>query len=120
MGYRSQVGLCLTGTAAAILKEKIAQCNMQENTFMLTHADTHAEDADSGAEMWTWDWVKWYDDFSEVDFIVTFMAELEWDEYLFIRIGEEHDDNEVSGSFWDNPFEMALSRTIDFCLPASE
>ena len=56
--------------------------------------------------------VKWYEDFSDVSFIENLLAELDWKDFLFIRIGEDYDDTEVRGDFWDNPFELGLTRKI--------
>ena len=40
------------------------------------------------------------------------MNELEDEDYRFIRIGEEYDDTEVHGGFWENPFGLELNRSI--------
>ena len=39
-----------------------------------------------------WEWVKWYDYFPEVEFILNFLEEIE--KYDYIRIGEDYDDIE--------------------------
>ena len=36
----------------------------------------------------------------------------DWSDYLFIRIGEELEDIDTRGSFWDNPFDLGISRSI--------
>lgn len=36
------------------------------------------------------------------------MADLEYEDYYFIRIGEDYDDIEVNGGFWDNPLGMRI------------
>ena len=38
------------------------------------------------------------------------LKELDDEDYRFIRIGEDYDDTEVMGSFWDNPFDFELTR----------
>lgn len=73
------------------------------------------EDADTGAEAYLWECVKWYDDFKEVSFLEELMQELNEQDYLFIRTGEDYDDTEVQGYFWDNPFDLKLSRAINIC-----
>ena len=42
------------------------------------------------------------------------LKELDDEYYRFIRIGEEDDDTEMSGRFWNNPFDMYLTRGINF------
>ena len=72
----------------------------------------HHEDADTGAEVYLWNYVKWYDDFKEVSFLEELMQELNEQDYLFIRTGEDYDDTEVQGYFWDNPFDLKLSLSL--------
>ncbi len=37
---------------------------------------------------------------------------LEEDDYRFIRVGEDNDDTEVQGNYWDDPFDLTLCRNI--------
>ena len=48
-----------------------------------------------------WDWVKWYQEFKEVQYIEDYLAELseQCKPYKFVRIGEESSDIEVSDSW---------------------
>ena len=84
-------------------------------TNFIAYADKHYEDTDTGAEASLWSYVKWYDDFKEVGFWEELMQELNEQDYLFSRIGEDYDDTEVQGYFWDNPFCVKLSRSINIC-----
>ena len=81
-------------------------------TDFIAYADKYHEDADTGAEAYLWECVKWYEDFSDVSFIENLLAELDWKDFLFIRIGEDYDDTEVRGDFWDNPFELGLNSVV--------
>ena len=40
------------------------------------------------------------------------MLELEDEDFLFLRVGEDMNDSEEKGSFWENPFELSILRTI--------
>lgn len=42
------------------------------------------------------------------------MRKLEDEDFRFLRVGEDHDDTEVRGCFWENPFDMELLRGISF------
>lgn len=48
-----------------------------------------------------WDWVKWYQEFKEVQYIEEYLAELneQYKPYKFVRIGEESNDIEVLDSY---------------------
>ena len=50
-------------------------------------------------------------------FIEHMLAELDWSDFLFIRIGEELDDIDTRGSFWDNSFDLGISRSIILSTP---
>ena len=117
MGYRSDVGLALSKTGAIRLEEKLASLDKDSETHFnvtefLEYAQKHLKHEESGAELYLWDYLKWYDSFSDVRFIEELMNELEWDDFLFLRIGEDMNDNEENGGFWDNPFELSILRTI--------
>jgi len=117
MGYRSDIGLALTQKAVQILHQKLNALDKNSEAFSVitdffTYADKHFEDTDSGSEVYLWEYVKWYEEFPDVGFIENLLAELDWSDFLFFRIGEEIDDMETRGSFWDNSFDLGISRRI--------
>lgn len=117
MGYRSDVGLALTQAAVQTLNEKLNALDKMSEAFSVitdffAYADKHFEDNNSGSEVYLWEYVKWYEEFPDVGFIEHLLAELDWSDYLFIRIGEELEDIDTRGSFWDNPFDLGISRSI--------
>lgn len=120
MGYRSDVALALTKKG----KEQLMRSLESEQTSiaareqvprLLGWADKHLTE-DDGSESWYWDQIKWYtdwpDDFADIYFIETFLSELDEEEFYFVRIGEEIDDNEIRGLWWNNPFGISLCREI--------
>lgn len=120
MGYRSDIGLALTQSAVQRMHQKLNTLDKESETFavitdFIAYTDKHYENADTGAEAYLWNYVKWYDDFKEVSFWEELMQELNDQDYLFIRIGEDYDDTEVRGYFWDNSFGLKLSRAINIC-----
>ena len=123
MGYRSEVGLALTRVGVETLENRLASSELGEEVRkrireFLDHADKHAKDEKSSEEAWYWDYLKWYTDdpvyFPEVDFIEKLISELPYEDFRFIRIGEDYDDTEMRGGFWENPFDMELGRYISF------
>lgn len=117
MGYYSDAALALTGKGVDTLDKKLAAPETSEETRkevqdLLSQADHHYADSNNGAEVWHWAWSKWYSNFPEVAFVESLMDEMDEEDYRFIRIGEDYDDTEVRGGFWENPFDMELSRNI--------
>lgn len=119
MGYYSDVALCLTGTGSAKLATAIeAHVSNTTEDFAssaikdLVGGEPAYNDVDSGAVAFCWNGMKWYAVFEEVAFVESFMADLEYAEYYFIRVGEDYDDIEVNGGFWDNPLGMRIERRI--------
>lgn len=121
MGYYSDVGLCLTkngieklATALADMdnSEKLAQRDKDEIHDLLCLPPQKADE--SGAGAWFWETVKWYDGYTDVDFVDNFLTGLDEEDYYFIIVGEDYDDTEIRGLFWDNPFTMHLVRSICF------
>jgi len=117
MGYRSDVGLALSKAGADRLQEKLNSLDKDSEIFfnvteLLEYAYKHMKHEQTGSELYLWDYLKWYDSFPDVRFFEDLMNELESDDFLFLRIGEDMNDNEERGSFWDNPFELSILRTI--------
>ena len=118
MGYRSDVGLCLTENGKKTLEAKLSE--LEPDTDKTTHVNElldsrrKREDPESGAVAWLWEHLKWYFDYADVSFFEKLMNDLDYEDYYFIRVGEENDDTDVRGGFWDNPFGMCLVRGIAF------
>lgn len=121
MGYYSDVCLLLNKNGVTTLKDKLASKEISDTTrseveSLLTNADRHLVDADSGTECWKWDNIKWYTGdpkyYPEVDFIEKLMVELNDGDYRFMLVGEDYDDLEVNGYFLDDPFGLTLCRNI--------
>ena len=121
MGYRSDVGLVLTKHGVSVLHKRLNKRSLsakvkQDVKELLTYSDEHYKDNGSGAEVWRWNDIKWYDSepyfFEEIKFIADTIRELSDEDYHFIRIGEDDDDIDVRGTFWNNPFELSIQRSI--------
>ncbi len=117
MGYRSDVGLCLTATGKKALDAKLTALDPDAETTQYIHELLHSpykkrEDQDSGAVAWVWESVKWYSEYESVAFIDTLLESLDDADYFFIRVGESEDDTEIHGGFQENPFGMCLMRGI--------
>lgn len=66
-----------------------------------------------GSRLYVCDYLKWYNSYPDIEYLERFMNSLNDEDYLFIRIGEEYDDTEYRGVFFDNPFELGVERR--FC-----
>lgn len=120
MGYRSEVGLCLSKKAIEYMETKCQEASVQLQdavTRLFKDADYAYEDKSTGDKMWQWSWIKWYEmpfGYEEIQFVRDVMLELEEEDYLFVRVGEELDDLESRGSYWENPFHLELDRSVLF------
>ncbi len=122
MGYYSEIGLCLNNTAH---EKMLAELKKQDETIQAEVHDLLAaaqkyvaiQGNDHEATLYHWSWIKWYSQFPEVKFMEDFIATLTDDDdaplqYRFVRIGEEYEDIEVHGSYYENPFEMDAGRGV--------
>lgn len=115
MGYYSDVALVLSAHGIAKLSTYTKGTPKNNtNIRLINHPDKHLVDS-SGAELFYWNSVKWYEDFPEVQWIETFINSMKQEEYLLIRVGEFIDDVEEQGTFYSNPFDVRFSRQIIFC-----
>lgn len=122
MGYRSDVGLALTKEAVITLHHKLSKMDKNSVAYqnvidMLTYPEKHHTDTDSGAEVYLWSSQKWYHGYPEIDFFEQLMDSLDPEQYFFCYIGENLDDAEERGEFWDNPFDLGILRTITMTEP---
>ena len=119
MGYRSDVGLCLTENGKKTLDARLSELEAGTASTgyihdLLNPIRNKHEDPKSGAVAWLWEYLKWYTDYEDVAFFENLMSDLDYDDYYFIRVGEDNDDTDVRGGFWENPFGMCLVRGIAF------
>lgn len=108
MGYRSQVTLALQPKAAALFSTVRARAGELPSLVEDAEQGKHND----GVESYEWEAVKWYHRFACVSAIEAFMDRLDEedmeDQYRFVRIGEDDDDNETRG----HGFEIYVSRSI--------
>ena len=90
MGYYSEVALTLKKADALELIRK-AQGEESDTQSLIAAADSII-DQDQYVTFY-WNWVKWYDTFSSVQFITGFYHSV--DEYSFKRVGEDYGDVEI-------------------------
>ena len=115
MGYRSHVGICMAQDAFTQLEAKIQMLpqSLQEEARSL-FGDSEFTREDEGSRVWYWEGFKWYSGDPDITFLKGHLSDLEDEQYLYIRVGENLDDVEYHGRFWDNPFGMCLTRGIEF------
>lgn len=127
MGYYSDVGLALTRDGVAFLNQRLEEADAKIRTSvkeLLAFANTHLQDKETGAECWQWNTVKWYqydpEYFPDIDFLERQLTDMNEADYYFLRIGEKFDDIEQKGDYWENVFEMHLTRSIFFDCDTSQ
>lgn len=114
MGYRSEVAIALTSEAAK--KLLVLQDFCPELKQLINDADDQFNfDEDSiklnADAKFHWSYVKWYDSYTEIQQMETFLYNLlECDDFLLLRIGEETDDMEIQGHYWES--DMCIQRSI--------
>lgn len=122
MGYYSEAALVFTAKGAETMRSMIdeQQLGMALRTRNFLEESMHAVDSESHAEFFHWNSVKWYLMFEEITCINSVMEELDDEDFLFIRIGEDFEDLEIQGRYWENPFNLDVVRTVEFSLPITE
>ena len=115
MGYRSDV-------AIAVGKYKIAEFEkMYEKECFFPVIKKY-----ENYNVYYWESVKWYLDYSVIKEIMTFLEQLDWDyenkifpeelwinnHYGFMRVGEETEDIEMLGEPYE--YNMYINRSIEF------
>ena len=111
MGYRSEVAIAMTRPFFAKVMEVAPDATKQ----MIEWADSFK--AKDDAVMLYWNWIKWYTDTPGTcgDFYRAIRKVRETDDndgYYLLQLGEDHDDNHIEGTFWENPWDLTFNRSI--------
>ena len=133
MGYRLNIGLVLTKHGVEKIKEAIENVcinELMENSLhatraniireaksTLTSADITYKDEETGSEVFYWEHVKWHPGSVRTTIIENVIDNLDSKNYLYIVIGEELKDINIEGSYYNNPFNMHLVRSINIEKP---
>ena len=122
MGYRSQVCIGMTDDAMRLFRTMLDHVPESHEIHSLI------KDAESWRQSYPWDeghkspdkdceeklylyHVKWYDGYECIDFVESFLTDcIPEEDYRLLRIGEENEDIEERGDYWDA--EIFIQRTI--------
>ena len=115
MGYRSEVALIMKQSLAIDLKEYMTQVTSEERDDIkdiLYNADSVV--AKGGDILYHWTFTKWYPTYLGVICIHKLLRASPERDYLFLRLGDEADDIETLGSYYDNPFDARIVIKLDW------
>lgn len=112
MGYRSEVGIALYTKDYKTMLKRVKELKKNKESYeLIKNADRYSADNGKITILYFSD-VKWYADFKEVQWIENFIKKVQ---SVFIRIGEELDDNEetVYNEGYDLLEYCFLTRIVD-------
>ena len=115
MGYRSTVALCLTEKGYDSIIEALGyeeEKRQKEVEDLFNTADERYLHTPTNHRLFVWKGIKWYEYYSDINFVINEIRELDYEDYRFVRIGEDSDDVEVSGFFTENPFNFDITINI--------
>jgi hypothetical protein len=108
MGYRSEVAVAIKADFYTKLIEGIS-----DNTEAIRSLISEAEVYKRGRGILLhWVGVKWY--YGNVDKFEESLRAIDDEEWIMYEIGEELEDIKVCGHWWDNPFNLSVSRSLSF------
>lgn len=108
MGYRSDIAFVVKRSAFADMWRQDADAM----TKVTDYASTILKKDDSVLVLWNS--VKWYDSYDEIGNFERLVSNLDNEDYYFLRLGENNDDTEELGGYWDNPFDTSISRSLNY------
>ena len=122
MGYRSDVCVAMTDSATRLLKTIISHLpenheihelvKMDEGTFKDISPECMAnQDFDCDSKMY-FESVKWYESYEDVGLIEETLGSIDDEEWLITRVGEEMNDIDQTGGYWDS--DVYVSRSIQW------
>lgn len=113
MGNISSVGLVLSKPASDNLTELMNDNTIEGDKSLFANADKRFTDEKSGATAYYWKEVWWEDSSPAVMFMLSFIESLSYEDFGFLRIGEEMwDEEDYGGMIGFEPFGMGIERKI--------
>ena len=124
MGYRSEVCIGLTDDGMRLLRTMMDHLPDDHEAHSLLKdaqtmrgcgpwSDGHKDSTTDCEDKMHWDYIKWYEGYECVEFVERFLSEcIPEEDYRFVRIGEESDDVEERGEYWDA--EIHIHRSISW------
>ena len=114
MGYRSDAALALTSDAASVLRElcehqPVLKELINENVDEYGWSTSDPDYPDRAVKL-RWTGMKWYPDYLPIRMLESFMENTDPEEWLFLRIGEDNEDTEQEGQFYES--DMYIERSI--------
>ena len=106
MGYRSEVAIMVDEKHAKDFRAVLVKSDMLE------YADAIHEEK-NGVTGISFTDIKWYSDYPQIAMIETFIDALDYDDFGFIRVGEDYEDVEVRGI----PYHFGLEVHRDIYVP---
>jgi len=122
MGYRSDVGFVIrndpmpyasTTSCVSLLVPKFEEIVDYELFDFIHRPDDPKYEDDRTDYCYFVSGVKWYEDYPVVQEVNSFLNMLNPEDYRYVVVGEEADDNTIKGYYWDNEFDMDFTRGIN-------
>ena len=115
MGYRSEVVLAVDKKLMPEFLAHLATNDEAKTMVFADHCHLDQDYCDEGHLLVTWNSIKWYESYPEVNVIEKFISEMEEaadksEMFKFVRIGEDYDDVEDRGY----GFDIHVNRSIEY------
>ena len=122
MGYRSDVCVAMTDSATRLMKTIISHLPDEHEVNHLIKEDganfkditaeqLADQDFDCDSKMY-FEYVKWYESYEDVGFIEEVLSNIDDEDWLITRVGEEQDDIQQTGCYYDS--DVHVTRSIQW------
>jgi hypothetical protein len=106
MGYISEVAIAIRRTAYQELIEGIPE-NTEAIKSLIDSAEVTKKN--DGILLY-WDAIKWYS--ADTEKFMESLYAIDSDNFYKVEVGESLEDNQTDGAYWDNPFNICITRSI--------
>lgn len=112
MASYDDVVLLLTAEAHKELTRKLYQSSIEILQFFHEERDYHKTNPETGSCIYYWEANKW--SIEAVEFLDSFTESLTYDQFRYIRLGDEYYGVIESGLLEDNTFDVRVCTGINF------
>lgn len=121
MGYRSDIYIALTEDGYLQLRDFFNNYLEEKNETVLDFEEINNPKyiEDDRSVFFSFTRCKWQEQHNpRVAAIMQGLETLNPEDYLYIRLGDNENDNDIRGEFFDNVFDLHFVRMVDFRLPS--
>lgn len=113
MGYRSEVAVAVKKECYEALVAGYSDESKKNIEELISYGEKHENEY---GILLHWQDIKWYSDYDDIAAFMKSLKNIDDKDWYMIRIGDDSDDTEINGCWWDNTFDLSVRREMNMSI----